>query len=131
MSFPMSHTSLFNCVGDALYQVLSSLALTDLLSLCLVSNGTRVCAEPYIYSDIQMTWQGDATPRFPHLVRTILRRPDLAACVRKVSLLGDIRDHGTPPPKSPAIQPSKSTGILLWRQSHIPGRINVTYGLKA
>ena len=69
--------------------VLELLSPRELHLLSLVSKASRATCEPLLYSSIEWTWLEDRPPPITAFIRTILRRPELAAHVRSVSLLGD------------------------------------------
>ncbi|CZT03466.1 uncharacterized protein RAG0_10205 [Rhynchosporium agropyri] len=81
--------SLWDLLGDMLMPVLQLLSPRELHVLSLVSKASRAHCEPLLYSSIEWTWLEDRPPPITAFIRTILRRPELAAHVRSVSLLGD------------------------------------------
>jgi hypothetical protein len=82
--------SLWDRLGEHLSDmVMQLLSPADLLALCLVSKASRSAAEPFLYSKIEWTWLDDQPPPIAAFLRTILRRPELAAYVRSVALVGD------------------------------------------
>jgi hypothetical protein len=81
--------------------ILSYLSRADLVNLCLVHSSLRMLAEPYLYASIQLKWDPDRRQREPqpHLItsvlRSLLRRPQLATYVREVSLVGSYFHNST------------------------------------
>lgn len=74
----------------------------DLTKLCLVNSQLRTLVEPYLYASIQLTWdqpKGGRNPLYPHpitsLLRSLLRRPQLATYVRSISLIGSYAHNPT------------------------------------
>lgn len=69
--------------------ICSYLSKTDYVNLCLVHSRLRTIAEPYLYSKIQFTWKERLQPHpITSLLRSLLRRPQLATFIRRVSLAG-------------------------------------------
>ncbi|CZR59924.1 uncharacterized protein PAC_09819 [Phialocephala subalpina] len=96
--------SLWDLLGDMYMPVLELLSLPELHVLSLVSKASRASCEPLLYSSIEWTWLEDRPPPITAFIRTILRRPELAAHVRSLSLLGDSfipyhEDRDTIPPR--------------------------------
>ncbi|KAK3935293.1 hypothetical protein QBC46DRAFT_422900 [Diplogelasinospora grovesii] len=61
----------------------SLLSSSDLHALCLVNKALRTLAEPFLYSKIQWTWaREESPPPITLLLRSISRRPQLAAYIR-------------------------------------------------
>ncbi|KAH9210776.1 hypothetical protein DL95DRAFT_393137 [Leptodontidium sp. 2 PMI_412] len=85
----LPNDSLWDLLGDMLMPVLELLSPRELHLLSLVSKASRATCEPLLYSSIEWTWLEDRPPPITAFIRTILRRPELAAHVRSVSLLGD------------------------------------------
>ncbi|KAF2227848.1 hypothetical protein BDZ85DRAFT_8490 [Elsinoe ampelina] len=82
--------SLYACVGHAQHSILQYLDTPDLQALSLVSKGTTFDVRHRLYAHIAWTWTETTTPPIAAFVRTILRRPDLAAHVQSVTLGGDM-----------------------------------------
>ncbi len=83
--------NLLDCNEDVLFLILGYLAQADLNSVCLAHPHLRRLAEPVLYSTIEIEFPDfsqAAPPPIPSLVGTILRRPELAARVRNLSLKG-------------------------------------------
>ncbi len=83
--------NLLDCNEDALCLILGYLAQADLDSVCLAHPHLRRLAEPVLYSTVEievLDCPQAAPPPIPSLVGTILRRPELAAHVRTLSLKG-------------------------------------------
>ncbi|GAM37858.1 hypothetical protein TCE0_033r08133 [Talaromyces pinophilus] len=67
--------------------IFSYLSKTDYFNLCLVHGRLRTIAEPYLYSEIQFTWEEKLQPHpITSLLRSLLRRPQLATFIRRLSL---------------------------------------------
>lgn len=86
--------SLLGCPVEMCQHIFSYLSQADLINLCLVHSSLRMLAEPYLYASIQLKWQPDR-PQWqpqPHLItsvlRSLLRRPQLAMYIREISLIG-------------------------------------------
>ena len=75
--------------GDVLALILQLLPRADLHALSLANKAMRAFTEPVLYSHIEWTWLADQTPPISYFLRTVDRRPELAAHVRSVVLLGD------------------------------------------
>lgn len=78
---------------EVCYSIFTYLSQTDFFNLCLVHRNLRALAEPYLYANIQLSWNQRWGLKWePHpitsLLRSVLRRPQLAAYVRGVSLVG-------------------------------------------
>ncbi|KAJ9150057.1 hypothetical protein NKR19_g5453 [Coniochaeta hoffmannii] len=97
----MDDISLVDCPSEILHLVFEQLQISDFYALCLVCRRLRQCAEPFLYRQINWTWtfgwslDGNPRPanqRIPPIVpflRTISRRPQLAAFIREFELEGD------------------------------------------
>jgi hypothetical protein len=81
--------SLWEPLGDLLGPVLQLTSRADLHALSLISKASCASTEPFLYSQIEWTWLEAQPPPIAAFLRTILRRPELAAYVRRVVLLGD------------------------------------------
>ncbi|KFY59294.1 hypothetical protein V496_05721 [Pseudogymnoascus sp. VKM F-4515 (FW-2607)] len=84
-------TPLLGCPIEVQYLIFRYLSKADLRSLCLAHSNLRALAETYLYSEINFGWQkGREVRRHPitTLLRSILRRPELADHIRTISLVG-------------------------------------------
>lgn len=73
------------------YLIFRYLSKADLRSVCLANSNLRALAETCLYSEINFGWQkGREVRRHPitTLLRSILRRPELADHIRSISLVG-------------------------------------------
>ncbi|CZT51646.1 uncharacterized protein RSE6_12818 [Rhynchosporium secalis] len=141
----LPNESLWDFLGDMLMPVLQLLSPRELHVLSLVSKVSRATCEPLLYSSIEWTWLEDRPPPITAFIRTILRRPELAAHVRSVSLLGDSfipydHDRDTVPPRidisaldyEHAVKAVESTRVdfallpmkLLWRDQMHQGAMD-------
>lgn len=77
---------------DVVRQILGCLVQVDLRSVCLVHPSLRLLAEPLLYSAVELAYYKSKPHLITLLVRSILRRPELAAHIRTLSLQG-----GDPP----------------------------------
>lgn len=68
--------------------ILPYLSQTDLRSICLVHRHLHTLAELYLYSEIHFAWQESQPHPITSLLRSILRRPQLATYIRRVMLVG-------------------------------------------
>lgn len=86
---PAYRASLWDCIGDAEATVLQQLSLLDLAVLSRVSKACRANVEPLMYANVWLWWTGFGKRKPPvgKMLRTLLRRPDLASHVRRVTLL--------------------------------------------
>jgi hypothetical protein len=82
-------SSFLRCPVEVCDSILAYLSRTDLRNLCLVHKGLRTLAEPYLYSEIHFTWQEYKPHPITSLLRSLLRRPQLATYVCRISLVGD------------------------------------------
>ncbi|EAQ88029.1 hypothetical protein CHGG_04648 [Chaetomium globosum CBS 148.51] len=84
-------THLLDCNEDVLRLILDYLSQDDLYKVCLVHPQLRYLAEAPLYSTIELYYDEEkySSTRHPitSLIRTLLRRPDLATLVRSVSCL--------------------------------------------
>ncbi|KAH8690765.1 hypothetical protein BGW36DRAFT_389283 [Talaromyces proteolyticus] len=88
MEYQSAH-SLLGCPVEVCYSIFSYLSRADLHDICLVHANLRTLAEPYLYSNIQFTWEEELQPQpITSLLRSLLRRPQLATYVSRVSLSG-------------------------------------------
>ncbi|KAK7415738.1 hypothetical protein QQX98_005651 [Neonectria punicea] len=78
---------------EILRLVLASLSSSTLHKLCLVNTDLRSLAEPFLYGNIQWTWTESQTPPIIFLLRSILRRPELAAFTQNLTLNGATFEH--------------------------------------
>merc|ERR1711939_1143861 len=97
-------SSFWDLLGDLLMPVLKLLSPPELHKLSLVNKESRASCEPLLYSSIEWIWLEDRPPPIVPFIRTILQRPELAAHVRRVSLLGDsfipyFEDRNIVPPR--------------------------------
>ena len=109
--------NLLDCNEDVLYLILGYLAQADLNSVCLAHPYLRRLAELVLYSTVEIEFPKflqTAPPPIPSLVGTILRRPELAAYVRTLSLKGGHPSRwgrGQPVPKLVAREPDLEEAI--------------------
>ncbi|KPM43773.1 hypothetical protein AK830_g2802 [Neonectria ditissima] len=93
---------------DVLHQIITYLPRRTLYNLCLASTALRSVAEPFLYSSIQWTWTESQTPPILSLLRSILRRPELATFTQHFALKGAAYEYdldqirGESPKISPA-----------------------------
>ncbi|KAK7430495.1 hypothetical protein QQZ08_003014 [Neonectria magnoliae] len=73
---------------DILRLILASLSSSTLHKLCLVHTDLRSLAERFLYASIHWTWTESQTPPIILLLRSILRRPELAAFIQNLTLNG-------------------------------------------
>ncbi|KAK4185059.1 hypothetical protein QBC35DRAFT_440157 [Podospora australis] len=81
---------LLTCDADVLFMIRDYLAKGDLISLCLVRSNLRTLAEPALYSRVDFNCSDRPSPseqtqifrRLSKLLRSIVRRPELAAHIR-------------------------------------------------
>ncbi|KAF4460490.1 F-box domain cyclin [Fusarium albosuccineum] len=90
--------SLSDCPNEIQLHILRDLVPTtwnnipaSLHSICHVSKRFYSLAQPLLYSDVHLTWEGEDAedPRIPLLLRTLLERPSLGNYVEHLSLEGD------------------------------------------
>ncbi|KAK4459171.1 hypothetical protein QBC42DRAFT_275022 [Cladorrhinum samala] len=80
------------CNDDVVRLIIGSdISKNDHVALCLAHSHLRRLAEPFLYSRITLgPWRNPRYYARPHsislLLRAILRRPDLAACIRAIEL---------------------------------------------
>lgn len=80
--------SLMACPNELLLSIISYLSQADLCTVCRVHRHLRLLTEPYLYAYIYITWKRSPPYPLTLLLRSILRRPQLATYVRTVSLTG-------------------------------------------
>jgi hypothetical protein len=81
--------SLLGCPVELCHSIFSYLSQADLRTLCLVHGNLRAIAEQLLYSHIQLTWEQKLQPHpITSLLRSLLRRPQLATYVSRLSLAG-------------------------------------------
>ncbi|KAK3934827.1 hypothetical protein QBC46DRAFT_398887 [Diplogelasinospora grovesii] len=80
--------SLLSYPDDLLHSILSCLSRADLGTICRVHGHLRFLTEPYLYADVRFTWEESLPHPITSLLRSTLRRPQLAAYIRTVSLIG-------------------------------------------
>ncbi|KAH6856552.1 hypothetical protein B0I37DRAFT_78412 [Chaetomium sp. MPI-CAGE-AT-0009] len=86
MTQPTTH--LLDCNEDVLRLILGYLSQDDLRKVCLVHSQLRHLAEAPLYSRIELLYDQEkysAWHPITSLIRTILRRPDLASRIRTLS----------------------------------------------
>ena len=71
-----------------MFLILERLSPPDLRSVCLTHPYLRQLAEPHLYSAVELRFSESQPPLIPSLVRTLLRRPELAVCIRTLSCEG-------------------------------------------
>ena len=78
------------CTTDLLRLVFQLLSRDALYAVCLVNKDLRALAEPFLYFNVQWIYRSFKSPTLPVnlLLRSILRRPELAAYVKKLSIDG-------------------------------------------
>lgn len=69
--------------------ILTHLSQADLYNICLAHRRLRVVAETYLYSKIHFGWKESQPHPITSLLRSMLRRPQLATYVRQIMLVGD------------------------------------------
>ncbi|RAH80491.1 hypothetical protein BO86DRAFT_433192 [Aspergillus japonicus CBS 114.51] len=74
------------CPTEIFRLIFKSLSRTELRLLCLVHKILRAHAEPLLYGGIFWIWRKPHSPPIPLLLRTILRRPQLAAHIKSFHL---------------------------------------------
>ena len=84
-------TDLLGCNVDVIRLILGCLAQADLHSVCLVHPSLRLLAEPLLYSAVELPYYKSKPHLLVSLVRSILRRPELAAYIRTLSCQGGDR----------------------------------------
>ena len=86
--------NLLDCDTDVVRLILGCLRQVDLRSVCLVHPSLRLLAEPLLYATVRLPYYDSKPHLITLLVRSILRRPELAAHIRTLSLQGG--DHSQP-----------------------------------
>ncbi|KAF2155347.1 hypothetical protein K461DRAFT_276561 [Myriangium duriaei CBS 260.36] len=90
---------------EVIHIILRFLSQAELCALCRVNKVYQTLAEPILYLSLEWTWLPRQAPPVCAFLRTILRRPDLAAHVHNVALLGSVfyepRFRGKPVPMVP------------------------------
>lgn len=81
--------SILDLPSELLHSIFEFLPPQQLPLACVVCNAFRTVAEPRLYSRIEMVWHSSATPPIIPLLRSILRRPELASHVRTLVLSGN------------------------------------------
>ncbi len=76
-----------------LLEILGLLPISDLRAVCLVSQKLRILGEPFLYSEIHLTWTLNQTPPIVQFLRTVLMRPQLASYVRSINLDGPLHHN--------------------------------------
>jgi len=84
-------TDLLGCNVDVIRLILGCLAQADLHSVCLVHPSLRLLTEPLLYSAVELPYYQSKPHLLVPLVRSILRRPELAAYIRTLSCQGGDR----------------------------------------
>jgi hypothetical protein len=92
--------SLLGCPEELVLSILECLSQADLVTICRVNRRLRVLAEPYLYADVHFTWKKARPHPITSLLRSTLRRPQLAGYIRNVSLIASSVYRG-PVPKIP------------------------------
>lgn len=90
-----------------LYSILVCLSRADLRVICLVYSHLRTLVELYLYSEIRFDWEKFHPPPITSLLRSILRRPQLATYVCRVSLAASSFDWPGLRGKAPKVLVSK------------------------
>ncbi len=85
--------NLLGCDEDVVRLILGCLAQVDLRSVCLAHPSLRLLAEPLLYSAVELAYYKSKPHLITLLVRSILRRPELAAYIRTLSLQGGDPSH--------------------------------------
>ncbi len=85
--------NLLDCDADVVRLILGCLPQADLRSVCLVHPSLRLLAEPLLYATVGLSYYDSRPHLVALLVRSILRRPELAAHIRTLSLRGGDHSH--------------------------------------
>jgi hypothetical protein len=120
--------SLADCPDELLLSVISCLSQADLGTICLVNRHLRALAEPYLYADVRLTWKRSPPHPITLLLRSILRRPQLAAHIRAVSLLGASVFEG-PVPKLRISESEMRESMIFVADTRVPYREDWLDGL--
>jgi hypothetical protein len=108
--------NLLGCNEDVVRLILGCLAQADLRSVCLVHPSLRLLAETLLYSAVELAYYKSKPHLITLLVRSILRRPELAAHIRTLSLQGgDPPDQhwGKKVPRSPVHEADLHEAVSL------------------
>ncbi|KAH7128004.1 hypothetical protein B0J13DRAFT_564827 [Dactylonectria estremocensis] len=82
---------LLDTPADIIRSIFSSLGRRELVQLCLVNTDLRALAEPFLYATpIYWKWEASRTPPIVSLLRSIMRRPQLADFIQHVLLVGTL-----------------------------------------
>ncbi len=110
---------------DVVRLMLRYLGQADLRSVCLVHPGLRALAEPRLYSEIDIFFYRSAPYPIVSLLRSILRRPELAAHIRLLSCYGGDklnRGRGEKVPKMPMPEVDLRQAVSLVEETCLPFR---------
>lgn len=130
---PSQSSPLLNCPADLIPFFLEPLSREDLFAVCLVCRDLRPFAEPFLYSSIDWIWLKDEVPPIGKLLRTILRRPELAAHIRRVVLAGATFYRSHPrniPEKITVSEVERGLSIGLVEQIKVPRSNEWIQGLR-
>ncbi|KAJ5455927.1 uncharacterized protein N7458_004191 [Penicillium daleae] len=73
---------------EILREIFVHIDQADLLALSRTHRSLRPAIEPLLYSCVKFTWSKSHNPAVPQFLRTIIRRPELAAYVKELILDG-------------------------------------------
>ncbi|KAJ5475504.1 hypothetical protein N7539_007791 [Penicillium diatomitis] len=84
-----------SCPTEILQSIFDLLSSSEYRALCLVNRNLRTHAEPFLYSQIEWIWREvDGPPPVVKLLRSIIRRPDLASFIKYLCLDGKCFSDG-------------------------------------
>ncbi len=115
--------ALLECNADVVRLMLRYLGKADLRSVCLVHPGLRALGEPVLYSKIDISFYRSPPHPITSLLRSILRRPELAAHIRLLFCYGGDRlnrDREEKVPELPMPEVDLRLAVSLVEETCLP-----------
>lgn len=116
--------SLLGCPEEVCRSILGYLSQFDLYSVCLAHSHLHTVAEQFLYSEIELSWKESKQHPITSLLRSIIRRPQLAHRVHSISLVGSSFNKPQYKGKAPKIPISEND---LEEPLAFVARTNVSY----
>lgn len=122
---PPNPSLLLSCPSEILGVVFECLTTTDLHAVCLICRDIHALAERFLYYSVIWRWTDKDAPPIDLLLRTLLRRPDLAARIRRLDLAGTHLSKSRPHflPSHISVPEANLAGPITFVE-----RLNVPYG---
>ncbi|KAJ5094394.1 hypothetical protein N7456_010255 [Penicillium angulare] len=85
----MAPKTLLSCPEEILRIIAEKLDFADHRKVCFVNKRLQAVVQPLLCSHIQWEYNKSQSPPIAQFLRTLIRRPDLAQCIKTIILEGD------------------------------------------